>query len=522
MKHICRFQFKIFFFLLFLISNVFSQTNIKAEMRKQNPIDKNSTLNDFEKIKVHKQFLSRAKAEKNITNQFYGYLYLFVDYYFTNDYVNMNKCLLDAEVIANKTNNVSWKGIINMRKAMAFGIKEDRENAIKYFFKAYENCKTVKDSLCMGESLEQISAKYKELDNYEKAHYYYKQAIPILSKYADSYQMALTYNNYSNLLNHEENYIESQKYIDSAISMAQKNNDLYKVMLYSNNKATIYTSTKEFSKAIDIYKEGEIVNKKNKFTDMLMYNYIGQSELYTAKGNYQLANEYLKKYYFLKDSLNGVEINLKIADLEAKYENQKKEASLKKAQLELSKSDRKIERIYALIFFSGILLIVLVYSLIKKVKISKKEIQINKSNLLEVKNLLIKKNEMLLKKEHELKSLLSQKEIEEEIKSFEIYNLRILTESDWSSFKKYFEKIHPNYIEKVRSTYPKITEAEERLFLCIKLNLKSKEIASILGISNESVKKNRNRLRKKINLNIEDDLEVFVRNFQRQSILLNH
>jgi len=130
MKYIYRFQFKIIFFLMFFISNAFSQTNIKAEMRKQNPVDKNSTLNDFEKINVHKQFLSKAIIEKNITNQFYGYLYLFVDYYFTNDYVKMNKCLLDAEVIANKTNNVSWKGIINMRKAMAFGIKEDRETAL--------------------------------------------------------------------------------------------------------------------------------------------------------------------------------------------------------------------------------------------------------------------------------------------------------------------------------------------------------------------------------------------------------
>ena len=35
----------------------------------------------------------------------------------------------------------------------------------------------------------------------------------------------------------------------------------------------------------------------------------------------------------------------------------------------------------------------------------------------------------------------------------------------------------------------------------------------MLGISTESVKKSRNRLRKKINLNIEDDLEVFVGNF---------
>ena len=35
----------------------------------------------------------------------------------------------------------------------------------------------------------------------------------------------------------------------------------------------------------------------------------------------------------------------------------------------------------------------------------------------------------------------------------------------------------------------------------------------MLGISTESVKKGRNRLRKKINLSIEEDLELFVGNF---------
>lgn len=501
------------FIFIFFTTIVYSQTNIKAEMRKQNPVDMKSTLNDFEKIKVHKQYLSNAISEKNETFQFYGYLYLFVDYYFTNDYVKMNKCLLDAEIIANKTKNISWKGLINMRKAMVFGIKNDKEAAIKYYNLAYENCKTVKDSLCMGECLEQISAKYLELENYEKAHLYYKQALPILSKHADSYQMALTYNNYSNLLTHEENYKESEKYIDSAISMAYKNKDLYKVMMYKNNKATLFTSTKDYPKALNLYKEGEKINKENKFTDMLMYNYIGQSDLYEETGNYKLAHEYLNKYYILKDSINGVDVQVKISDLELKYKTKEKEVRLNEAQLKISKSNRKFERIYSLLILSGIILAFIVYRLIRKIQNSKKELEKNQSNLLEIKNVLINKNELLFNKEKELKALFQSKEIDEEIKSLDIYNLRILTESDWTSFKQYFDKIYPNYLKKIRNAYPKITEAEERLFLCLKLNLKSKEIASVIGISIESVKKSRNRLRKKINLNIGEDLEVFVRKF---------
>jgi DNA-binding CsgD family transcriptional regulator len=93
------------------------------------------------------------------------------------------------------------------------------------------------------------------------------------------------------------------------------------------------------------------------------------------------------------------------------------------------------------------------------------------------------------------------------------YNKRILTNSDWQSFKDYFEKVHPNFNAKLRKEFPTITESEERLFLLVKLNLRTKEIASILGISNDSVKKNRNRLRKRLSLNADQDLVEYVHNF---------
>ncbi|MEO6758783.1 MAG: hypothetical protein ABIO24_04955, partial [Saprospiraceae bacterium] len=94
-----------------------------------------------------------------------------------------------------------------------------------------------------------------------------------------------------------------------------------------------------------------------------------------------------------------------------------------------------------------------------------------------------------------------------------LFENRILTEADWASFKIYFEKAHPGYLLRLRSNYPALSEGEERLFLFIKLNLTTKEAASILGISAESVKKARNRLRKKIELEEEVLLEEFIRGF---------
>lgn len=84
----------------------------------------------------------------------------------------------------------------------------------------------------------------------------------------------------------------------------------------------------------------------------------------------------------------------------------------------------------------------------------------------------------------------------------------ILTEDDWNSFKDVFDTVHPNFFIILREKYQGLTQAEIRLVALTKLNMSTKEIASMLGISPETVRQTRWRLKKKMNLpdevNIED------------------
>lgn len=355
----------------------------------------------------------------------------------------------------------------------------------------------------MGESYEQISTIYREIGDYKNAHHYYNLVMPLLKKYGDKHQMALTYNNYSNLLVEEENYSESEKYIDSAIILAKENKDLYKVMLYQNNKASLLSGLKKYNKALAIYNECESINIENKWSNLLKVNYVGKSVLYEELGDYKSAIEYLKKYHTINDSLNGANVLVKVNDLELKYK-------VKDTELQLEINEKKLERNYWFLFTALFLLIILFLVWRVNVKENKIELEEHKTKLVELTNKIIEKNNEIIKQQE----LINNKENKEPTEiEFEFRNQKILTDTDWTSFKSYFEKAFPNYIQKLRKKFQKITDAEERLFLCIKLNLRSKETALMLGISAESVKKSRNRLRKKINLNVEDDLEVFVGNF---------
>jgi tetratricopeptide (TPR) repeat protein len=86
----------------------------------------------------------------------------------------------------------------------------------------------------------------------------------------------------------------------------------------------------------------------------------------------------------------------------------------------------------------------------------------------------------------------------------------ILTEHDWIEFRAMFEKVHPGFFIRLRDTMPDLTPADTRLLALTKLNLSSKEMASILGISADSIKKSRQRLRRRLNLPEEGSLDELV------------
>jgi ligand-binding sensor domain-containing protein len=93
----------------------------------------------------------------------------------------------------------------------------------------------------------------------------------------------------------------------------------------------------------------------------------------------------------------------------------------------------------------------------------------------------------------------------------QILQSHILTDEDWETFKATFNEVYPNFFASVRLRFPDITTAELRLAALIKMNLSIKEASYMLGISIESVKKSRYRLKKKLQLQEEDSLEEFVR-----------
>jgi DNA-binding CsgD family transcriptional regulator len=123
---------------------------------------------------------------------------------------------------------------------------------------------------------------------------------------------------------------------------------------------------------------------------------------------------------------------------------------------------------------------------------------------------IIKKNEFLL----ELKEIIDKQKVELASrypdKYFNYLNKKIdeniSNQDDWQVFENNFERAHEQFFEKMKSNYPQLTPGDLRLCAYLRMNLSSKEIAPLLGISFRGVENHRYRLRKKMNLEHDENL----------------
>jgi hypothetical protein len=120
------------------------------------------------------------------------------------------------------------------------------------------------------------------------------------------------------------------------------------------------------------------------------------------------------------------------------------------------------------------------------------------------KNALIEKIEAELLQQPSATPIDDEKKLVSEEQIARLHQSVIMTEDDWTSFKHLFEQVWPGFLAQINKKYEGLSLAEERVLALSRLNLKSKDMAKMLGISIDSLRKSRYRLHKKYPLLMED------------------
>ncbi len=86
-------------------------------------------------------------------------------------------------------------------------------------------------------------------------------------------------------------------------------------------------------------------------------------------------------------------------------------------------------------------------------------------------------------------------------------------EKNWEQFEQHFNDLHDDFIKRIKQVHPALTARDIRLCAYLRLNLASKEIAPLMGISYRGIEALRYRIRKKMDLGTKDNLMDYILEF---------
>ncbi|MBN8682778.1 MAG: tetratricopeptide repeat protein [Chitinophagales bacterium] len=397
-------------------------------------------------------------------------------------------------------------------------IKEP-EKAIAYGEEVLQAYMRAGDTTRIGRAYSTIASFYSFSGNQEKFIETAQKGFNLLKIHGSDIERCAAYNQMAFTYSDMGNWAQARPLLDTALLLMLKSGVLEQLPGIQLNLGNCHRELGNFREA------RQLLNASIAGADSLGYKHIRSraierlSQIEEAEGNYQNALFLFKKSKTLRDSVLNEEKNKRIQQLEVQYQLREQAQAL-----QISEAERKLEisrrNLLLLLWFVSLFIGGLwIYKRQRKLVRYRKMLARNREQLREFTNLLIKKNSHLLSLEQQLQGITAAEAdgVEPEEESPEIptnlYNAVILTEADWAAFKSAFERSYPGYILKLRNAFPEISNAEERLFLLLKLNLTRQEIAATLGISPSTVKKGRLRLRKRLSLETEEDLNQFIQQF---------
>jgi len=402
-----------------------------------------------------------------------------------------------------------------------------RYNDAKREFKIALKSKTlnVKEQIGIYNSLGLV---YRDIRNIDSARYYFTLAFDKAKKHNDEGWKGVLSGNLGHLFYLQGDFQKAEKLVMYDYRNSQNNNQVGSAINAGLLMIRIRIQQGRVAEAQKLLTEIEAIVFRDTYRmDEFRVLYKARNLVYQAQGNYKDALESFKIASLYDDTLRSLttEENLKKTEFQINFEQ-------KQSELSLVREKERFNEWMIIILSLLVGLIVVSSVLIIRGIIRKRK---RENQLLELKQEKVERE--LAHTEKEMRFILSNlieknalvEQLSSEIEGFQndvdskfneerskmlgrLQSITLLTDDDWLEFKKLFERLNPNFFSRLLLAAPDLTNAEIRLVTLIKLNLSNLEMARVLGISPDSVRKTALRLRKKWNIDQQEELVKFVLN----------
>lgn len=406
-----------------------------------------------------------------------------------------------------------------------------------------------------GSYLFDLGLMYYDFGNFEKAKQYLSNAIKF--PFSNSLAAIRTYNTLALAYTELKNNDSAVVFFQRALNIANASHDVAWTGILSGNLGMIYYGYKKYDTALPLLKIDYTLSKQTEQWASVQHTLVLMADIDIERNDLEAAASKLDEiaslfkkenaprtylFYALKKArlfkrLKRYDSAFVYLDTARRLQNElreKQDAMIfmqaeQKVAVEKHLADMKVlasEKSKSLLVRNFLIVVILLCFIIAGQFIFRLQIRQKKNKELlkdasarlnyyidnvREKNKLIEQFKREIKELHALPDhniLLKEKEeISEKLKRY-----TILTEDHWNEFRQLFEKVQKGFFDNLKQKYPDLTPAEQRLLALLKLKLSRREMAAMLGIAPDSIKKTRQRIRRKINLQDDDELEELVDN----------
>jgi tetratricopeptide (TPR) repeat protein len=357
----------------------------------------------------------------------------------------------------------------------------------------------------MGKIYENIGSIYEDREQFDSARYYFTRSLQCYQQAHEEVASIEVLNNLGDVYRKTGQYAAALEQTRQSLLLAEKTNDLYEKgaayrdlgktwnLLHNNDSAYYYL---ELSRrvTIDIY-SGEN-NRQTAFLSVL-YDIDKKNDEITRLESERRVTIIITTAVILLVILAGVlawmvisRQRMKIRNASTLQEHQDRihEARHELMQAELTNQQLQEEKLVG-------------------------ELDLKKRKLTAYTLHLVQKNQLLEDLCGRLKALVQEDKRDNKKQLQQLVNqitANITHDEYWNGFREAFEQVHEEFFQNLKKHSTDLTGNDLRLMTLIKLNIGSKDIATILGISPDSLRVSRYRLKKKLNLEEGSSLTNFV------------
>lgn len=325
-----------------------------------------------------------------------------------------------------------------------------------------------------------------------------------------------------NCFEYKGEYLFNQKRYSQALEAYNSASKYYRDFPFQktsliNKKANVYYRLADYENCLKAVEECIVLSKEQNLQKQIEIALELKIKALNKLGLSSEIDLFVGELLKNKDYRYSVQVNQLLSGLESKNE-----ILIKKREIEEAK-----QRNSRIVFISIIVILILgfatAYFLSRKVyldkqmiissqneKIAKSELEHKKRELAAISTNIVQENEQVSNILKDLKYYSSLLKSEKDRNSFSplIKSInRLLSEKRKEDlYSDQFNAAYPGYLEYLTRTHVDLTTSDLKLCTFLRMNLNTKEIADIMGLSVRSVESRRYRLRKKLNLSKEEDL----------------